>query len=809
MAGPNGRVKNRSYIDIDVRQPPRNHLMQPPAQPKHSMSLGMVGAEPASADQVRDPVCGMHVKPATAVASMEHQGTRYHFCSLGCLDKFRAHPEHFIADKPAPPPKEIPGAKYVCPMDPEVVQDHPGACPKCGMMLEPMMPLAKNEASAEVFDMVRRLFWGVVLTIPLVVVSMGSMLFPVFHGPTVSQWLNVLEMVLASPVVFWCGWPFFERAWTSVRLRSPNMFTLIGIGVGAAYGYSVIATLVPGLFPEGFHAAGHAVETYFESAAVIIVLVLLGQILEIMARGHASAALRRLIGLTPSTARLVQDDGREEDIAIEQVQPGYRLRVRPGERVPVDGVVVTGQSSLDESFLTGEPLAIEKGPGAKVSAGTLNGTGSFVMRAERVGAETLLAHIVRLVSEAQRSRAPIQRLVDQIASYFVPIVLLISVITFFAWGMFGTDSPWAHGLLSGVAVLIIACPCALGLATPMAMIVATGRGAEQGILVRQVEALELLRRADVLVVDKTGTLTQGKARLALASPVSGQNSDELLQAVASLEKASEHPLAAAIVQGASERCLQLLNVESFQAWPGRGVEGRVGGQMVLLGTPAFFEERGIDWRALEQACDEQRRQGRTVVLAARDGHLAGFLAVEDPIKESATDALRQLRAQGLRLIMLTGDSQTTASAVASKLGIDEVRAQVLPAEKHQVVRELQEQGRVVAMAGDGINDAPALAQANVAIAMGTGADVAMEAAGLTIVQGDLRGVVRARRLSQDTVRIIRQNLFLAFVYNAVSVPVAAGVLYPLFGMLISPMWASLAMSLSSLSVVANSLRLRK
>jgi P-type Cu+ transporter len=783
--------------------------MQHSGGPNRSMSLGMAGAAPASGETARDPVCGMQVNVATAAASLVHEGTRYHFCCLGCLDKFRSHPAHYLAGKPAPPPKEIPGAKYVCPMDPEVIQDHPGPCPKCGMMLEPMMPTAQDESHAEAADLIKRLWVGAVLTVPVLVVSMGSMILTVDHGLGALRLLNVVELVLSTPVVWWCGWPFFERAWTSLRMRSPNMFTLIGLGVGAAYGFSVLATIVPDLFPSGFHTAGHGVEAYFESAAVIVVLVLLGQILEMKARGRASAALRRLIGLTPSTARLVLEDGRESDVPLELVQPGDRLRVRPGERVPVDGVVVAGQSTVDESFLTGEPIAIEKGPDAKVSAGTLNGTGSFVMSATKVGSETLLAHIIRLVSEAQRGRAPIQRLVDRVSSYFVPIVLAISIITFFAWGLLGSDAPWAHGLLSAVSVLIIACPCALGLATPMAIIVATGRGAEQGILVRQIEALETLRSADVLVMDKTGTLTQGAARLALVTPVSDYNPDELLQAAASLEKASEHPLAAAIVLGATERGVKLSHVEGFQARPGLGIEGKVDGHNLLVGTAAFLRERGIDSAQLEQSCEEQRREGRTVVLVARDGRLAGFLAIGDPIKESAAPALKQLRADGLHIVMLTGDSQTTAKAVAGKLGIDDIRAQVLPAQKHEVVRELQRAGHVVAMVGDGINDAPALAQAEVGIAMGTGADVAMESAGLTLVQGDLQGVVRARRLSKDTVRIIRQNLFLAFVYNAVSVPVAAGVLYPLFGMLISPMWASLAMSLSSLSVVANSLRLRK
>ncbi len=775
------------------------------------MALGMVGAQPLPDGKARDPVCGMQVNIATAAASLVHEGTRYHFCSLGCLDKFRKHPEQYSSGKPlrSPPHNEVPGTKYTCPMDPEIIQDHPGPCPKCGMMLEPMMPTAEEETNAEAADFVKRLWVGAALTIPILVVSMGSMVLTVDHGPGAMRWLNIAEMILATPVVFWCGWPFFQRAWSSVRALSPNMFTLIGLGVGAAYAYSVVATLVPEVFPEGFRTKSHAVESYFESAAVIVVLVLLGQILEMKARGRASAALRRLIGLTPKTARLVLEAGREDDVPLELVQPGDRLRVRPGERVPVDGVVIEGQSSVDESFLTGEPIAVEKGSGSKVSAGTLNGTGSFVMRAEKVGAETLLANIVRLVSEAQRGKAPIQRQVDRIAGYFVPAILFVSVITFFAWGLLASDGPWAHGLVSAVAVLIIACPCALGLATPMAMIVATGRGAEQGILVRQIEALELLRKADVLVLDKTGTLTQGKARVALAAPATGQSADELLRTAASLEKASEHPLAAAIVRAAVDRKLELQTVDAFKAWPGRGVEGAIAGATILLGTPAFFQERGIALDGLEASAEEQRRQGRTIVLVAHNGQVSGFVAVEDPIKESAASALQQLREDGLRLVMVTGDNQTTAQAVAGKIGVDEIRAQVLPAEKYKVVKELQQAGHFVAMAGDGINDAPALAQANVGIAMGTGADVAMEAAGLTLVQGDLRGVVRTRRLSRDTVRTIHQNLFLAFVYNAVSVPVAAGILYPAFGLLISPMWASLAMSLSSLSVVINSLRLRK
>jgi P-type Cu+ transporter len=755
----------------------------------------------------------MQVDVAKAPASHVLNGQHFYFCNPHCLEKFRAHPEQYLSERspdtqvvlpPAPP-----GARYTCPMDPEIVQDHPGPCPKCGMMLEPVLPSAIADHDPELTDLAHRFWVGVVLTTPVLILAMGVMLPGVAAARGGTSWLSVVEMVLTTPVVLWCGWPFFARAWTSLRMRSPNMFTLIALGVGAAYGYSVLAALAPEIFPTGFHGAGHGVELYFESAAVIVVLVLLGQLLEAKARQRASGALRQLIGLAPATARLVVDGSREEELPLELVQPGDRLRVRPGERVPVDGVVVSGRSNVDESFLTGESIPVEKGPDAKVSAGTLNGTGMFVMRAERVGADTLLAQVIRLVSEAQRGRAPIQRLVDRVAAYFVPAVLLISVATFLAWGFWGGDASWAHGLVSAVTVLIIACPCALGLATPMAVLVAVGRGASHGILVRQIEALETLCRADVLLIDKTGTLTEGKPRLVDTTPVAGQDAAELLRLAASLEKASEHPLAAAVVRGAEERGLKLDEVESFEAVPGRGVRGRLSGRAVVLGTHEFLADNGVDGGPLTQASEEQRRQGRTILLAAIDGRLAGFLAVADPIKANAAEALGQLRADGLRIIMVTGDSQTTAAAVAGQLGITEFHAQVLPTDKNQIVKKWQDKGNIVAMAGDGINDAPALAQAQVGIAMGAGADIAMESAGLTLIQGDLRGVVRARQLSRDTMRTIRQNLFLAFVYNAVSIPVAAGALFPPFGILISPMWGSLAMSLSSLSVVANSLRLRR
>jgi Cu+-exporting ATPase len=688
------------------------------------------------------------------------------------------------------PPAAPPGTKieYICPMHPEVVATEPGACPKCGMALEPRTILLEEGPSPELADMSRRFWLGLLLGLPIFVLAMGHMLLgrPLIPSHAVSGWLQAL---LATAVVWYCGWPFFQRAWVSVVNRSPNMFTLIALGVGAAYFYSLVAVLRGG-------------EAYFESAAAIIVLVLLGQVLELRARGQTTSAIRRLLRLAPKTARLHLPDGREEDVPLELVQPGDVLRVRPGEKVPVDGVVIEGRSAVDESMVTGEPMPVEKGPGAKVIGGTVNGNGSVLMRAEHVGADTLLARIVRLVSEAQRSRAPVQRLVDQVARFFVPAVLAAAVLTFAGWAIWGGEGHATRGLINAVAVLIIACPCALGLATPMAIMVGTGRGAELGILIKNAEALETLHRADTLVVDKTGTLTEGKPRLVTVEPAEGQSADELLRLAAGLERGSEHPLASAVVKGAEERGVQPASASDFRALPGKGVAGTVEGMAVLLGTPALLAENGISADALRPRVEALRAQGQTVLLLAVNGQPAGLLGVPDPIRSSTPEAIRALHAEGLRIVMLTGDSRATAEAVARQLGIDEVHAEVLPQEKYAVVRRLREEGRVVAMAGDGVNDAPALAEAQVGIAMGSGTDVAMESAGVTLVRSDLRALLQARRLSRATMRNIRQNLFLAFVYNTLSIPVAA------LGLL-SPIWASAAMSLSSLSVVGNSLRLRR
>jgi Cu+-exporting ATPase len=754
----------------------------------------------------------MTVDPNRAAGAYTHAGQTYHFCSTHCLEKFRTNPVRYLEGPPEPMPGlalEPSGTapagsqvEYFCPMDPEVVSDRPGSCPKCGMALEPRTVTAEEGPNPELADMSRRFWVGVVLGLPLLVLAMGDLLpgWPLHAlDMRVTNWVQLL---LATPVVFWCGWPFFERAWTSVVHRSPNMFTLIALGVGAAYLYSVVAVLAPQVFPEGV-AAGGVVMPYFETAAAIVVLVLLGQVLEVRARSQTSSAIRRLLGLAPKTARVVGPGGAESDLPLELVQPGDVLRVRPGEKVPVDGVVTEGRSSVDESMLSGEPIPVEKEPGAKVIGGTVNGTGSFLMRAERVGSDTLLAHIVRMVSEAQRSRAPIQRLVDQVSGYFVPAVLVISLLTFVLWLLLDPrPDRMAHALVNAVAVLIIACPCALGLATPMAVMVGTGRGAEQGVLIKNAEALEILHKANTLVVDKTGTLTEGKPRLAAVEPAEGFPEEELLRLAASLERGSEHPLAAAIVQGAEARGLRLADVRDFQSVTGKGVVGQVEGHTVILGNPALLADRGIEAGALASRIEALRSEGQTVMLVAIDGRLAGLLTVADPIRASTPEAIRLLHASGLRIIMLTGDSRTTAEAVARRLGIDEVLAEVLPQDKSAAVKRLQDAGRVVAMAGDGINDAPALAQAQVGIAMGTGTDVAMESAGVTLVRGDLRAIARARRLSGATMRTIRQNLFLAFVYNTLSIPAAA------LG-LITPIWASAAMSLSSLSVVGNSLRLRR
>jgi Cu+-exporting ATPase len=779
-------------------------FQQDPERYLQGGSAGHAHPPPAPAAAQVDPVCGMTVDPATAAGSLEHDGRRYFFCSTHCLARFQADPRQYLGGAAAPPaPAAAPSGsrvEYFCPMDPEVISDRPGACPKCGMALEPRVLTAEEGPNPELVDMTRRFWVGLALTVPLLVVAMTPIL-PPWSG------LPWLELVLATPVVLWCGWPFFQRAWVSVVQRSPNMFTLIALGVAAGYLYSLVATVAPWLFPAEVRQGGHmhaegTVPVYYETAATITVLVLLGQVLEIRARSRTSAAIRKLLGLAPRTARVVRGDGREEDVPLEQVRPGDLLRVRPGEKVPVDGVVTEGRSAVDESMMSGEPMPVEKDAGSRLIGGTVNGTGALLMRAERVGSDTLLAHIVRMVSEAQRSRAPIQRLVDRVARYFVPAVLVVSVLTFVLWlGLDRSPDRLAHALVNAVAVLIIACPCALGLATPMAIMVGTGRGAETGVLIKNAEALEVLHRADTLVVDKTGTLTEGRPRLAAVEAAPGFTTQDVLRLAAGLELASEHPLATAIVKGAEERGIALGEARDFESVPGKGVVGKVDGRPVVLGNVALLTGHGIDTVDLLPRIDDLRKQGQTVMLAGVDGRLAGLVGVADPVRASTPEAIRALHDDGLRLIMLTGDSKTTAETVARRLAIDEVIAEVLPQDKIEVVRRLQRDGHVVAMAGDGVNDAPALAQANVGLAMGTGTDVAMESAGVTLVHGDLRAIARARRLSRATMRNIRQNLFLAFVYNILAVPLAA------VG-LISPVLASAAMTLSSLSVVGNALRLR-
>ena len=775
-----------------------------------------------------DPVCGMTVDPAGAAGHTEYKGKTYYFCATSCLRKFTADPERYLAPKPAPaliqigkpgahahvavpappPPAAAPGTLYTCPMHPEIVQDHPGACPKCGMALEPMTPSLDEGPNPELIDMARRFRIAAILGAPVFVLAMADMVLGSGLGGRVDiRWVNWLGLALATPVVWWAGWPFFERGWASVVNRSPNMFTLIALGVGAAYLYSTAATLAPSLFPSGFQMHG-MVETYFDTAVVITVLVLLGQVLELRARSRTSAAIKALLGLAPKTARRVQH-GREEDVSLAHVVAGDLLRVRPGEKIPVDGVVTEGRTSVDESMVTGEPIPVEKESGSRVTGGTVNGTGSVVMRAERVGGDTLLAQIVRMVSEAQRSRAPIQKLADRIAAWFVPAVVLVALLAFAAWSIWGPEPRFALALVSAVAVLIIACPCALGLATPMAIMVGTGRGAQAGVLIRNAEALERLEGVDTVVVDKTGTLTEGKPTLTDVIGATGFTDRDVLRFAAGIEQASEHPLAAAIVAGARARGVDAPRASDFESLTGKGVVGHVEGRAVALGNAALMRDGHVEINAIEPRADELRREGATVMFVAIAGQAAGLLVVTDPIKASTPEAIRMLHREGLRIVMLTGDNRTTAEAVARRLGLDDVRADVLPAQKREIIRQLQREGRRVAMAGDGINDAPALAEAAVGIAMGTGTDVAMESAGITLVKGDLRGIARARRLSRATMRNVRQNLFLAFVYNAIGVPVAAGVLYPFLGLLISPIWASAAMTLSSVSVIGNALRLRR
>ena len=750
-----------------------------------------------------DPVCGMFVnRKAPKGGSFEHRGTAYSFCNPKCRDKFSADPEKYLAPQPAAPePAPAPkGVAYVCPMDPEVRSDRPGPCPKCGMALEPESVAEEEPQNPELRDMSRRFWASLALTVPVFVLGMAA--------PGSFAWI---QLVLATPVVLWGGWPFFQRFWTSLKNRSPNMFTLIGMGVGTAYVFSLVATLAPGVLPHGFHGThGEAPAVYFEAAAVIVCLTLLGQVLELRARSATSGAIRALLKLAPKTARRIREDGADEEVPLSEVHVGDRLRVRPGEAVPVDGAVLSGSSAVDESMITGESMPVDKAEGAKVTGGTVNGNGTLTVRAERVGADTLLAHIVRRVAEAQRSRAPIQRLADVVASWFVPAVVLVALVTAAVWAIAGPEPRLANAVVNAVAVLIIACPCALGLATPMSVMVGTGRGARAGVLIRNAEALEVLEKVDTLVLDKTGTLTEGKPRLEAVVPAEGFSERELLELAASVERASEHPLADAIVRGAKERGLALCEPEEFRAIPGKGVQGRIGGRLVAVGNARFLEELGADAKVLSDQAEQLRRDGQTAMLVAVDGKAAGALGVADPVKASTPEALQALRAEGLRIVMLTGDGTTTAAAVARKLGIAEgdVFAEVLPDAKGDVVKKLQAQGKVVAMAGDGVNDAPALAQADVGIAMGTGTDVAIESAPITLVKGDLRAAVRARRLSRATLRNIRQNLLFAFGYNLLAVPIAAGALYPYFGLVLSPMIASAAMSLSSVSVVSNALRLR-
>ena len=776
---------------------------------------------PSESNKVRttmDVVCGMEVEPETAAGSHRHGGETYYFCSDWCLRKFQEDPLRYLGPEgPAgsgrmtPPQTEPENGLYTCPMHPEIRQAGPGACPICGMALEPLAPAAdEGRPDPELADMRRRLAVGTPLTLPLLILSMGAMvpgLLP--HRLAAGPLSNPIQLALATPVVLWCGWPFFVRGWRSILNRSLNMFTLIALGTGAAYLSSLAATLFPGWFPASFRDAHGQVPVYFEAAAVITVLVLLGQVLELRARGRTRDAVRSLLRLAPAMARRIRPDGSEEEVPLGSVAPGDRLRVRPGERLPVDGVVVEGASAVDQSMITGEPLPVEKRTGDPVIGGTLNGLGWLVLAAEKVGSETLLARIVRMVGEAQRSRAPIQRLADRVAAWFVPAVIAVALLTLFGWAWLGPEPRGAHALLAAVAVLIVACPCALGLATPMSIMVGVGRGASAGILIRDAEALEVLGEVDTIVVDKTGTLTEGKPALAEVVAAPGAEADEVLRLAAGLEMASEHPLAAAVLQGARRRGLRVAPAGDFRAHPGRGIEGKVEGRRVAVGTEEFLRFLGADPAPLAAGAEALRRKGHTVVLVAVDGAASGAISIADTIRESTRLALRRLREDGVRLVMATGDHRATAEAVARELGLQDVHADLLPDQKAELVRRLRSGNHRVAMAGDGINDAPALAAADVGIALGTGADVALEAAGVTLVKGDLRGIARARRLSRATVRNIRQNLFFAFLYNLLGVPVAAGLFYPFFGWLLSPMIASAAMSFSSVSVIANALRLRR
>lgn len=760
-----------------------------------------------SGNRVKDPVCGMMVDPAAGKPHMAYKGHEYHFCSDSCHSKFKADPEKYLTAQSAAAPA-IKGAQYTCPMHPEVIRDEPGSCPICGMALEPVMPSLDDGPNPELVDFTRRFWVSAICSVPLLIITMGPMV-----GLSVREWIGEqtalwLEFLLATPVVLWAALPFFKRGVDSFKNRSPNMWTLIMIGVGAAYLYSVVAVLFPEMFPHSFRGHGGSVPVYFEAAAVIVTLVFLGQVLELRARERTGSAIRALLDLAPKTARRIAADGSEADVPLDEVQAGDKLRIRPGDSVPVDGIVVEGRSSVDEAMITGEPVPVEKTEGDKVIGGTVNKNGSLVMQAEKIGAETMLSQIVDMVAKAQRSRAPIQGLADRISFYFVPMVIVVALLSFIGWALWGPEPSMIYAIVAAVSVLIIACPCALGLATPMSIMTATGRGAQAGVLIKDAEALERMAKVDTLIVDKTGTLTEGRPKLTDVVAVSGIDDNTLLQLAASLEKGSEHPLAEAIVAGAEAKGLKADNVDAFEAITGKGVAGTVKGRAVALGNPAMMQDMGLDIAAIQAQADTLRAEGKTAMFVAVDDKLAGLVAVADPIKETAAEAIRTLHARGLKIIMATGDNERTARAVAAKLGLDDVRADVLPEDKKALVDELHKQGKKVAMAGDGVNDAPALAAADVGIAMGTGADVAVESAGITLLKGDLTGIARAHHLAEATIRNIKENLFFAFVYNALGIPVAAGLLYPFTGTLLSPMIAAAAMSLSSVSVIANSLRLR-
>ena len=777
--------------------------------PSHSHPDGHAGCSTHTADsgaKAVDPVCGMTVDPATAAHRAAHEGRDYFFCSAGCRTKFVAEPDRYLGEKPQPAPV-VPGAIYTCPMHPEVRQEGPGSCPICGMALEPETVTAEAPVNHELIDFTRRFWVSLVLTLPVFALEMGGHLTGLMMRIP-GQTSNWIQFALATPVVLWAGWPFFQRGWASIRNRSLNMFTLIAIGVGAAWIYSVVAVLASGLFPAAVRRMDGSAPVYFEAAAVITVLVLVGQILELRAREQTSGAIRALLDLTPKTARRVRDDGGDEDVTLDLVAVGDRLRVRPGEKVAVDGEILDGRVTIDESLVTGESMPVTKDVGDKVVAGSLNKTGSFVMRADKVGADTLLAQIVQMVAQAQRSRAPIQRLADKVSGWFVPAVIAIAVLAAVVWGLIGPEPRLSYALVAAVSVLIIACPCALGLATPISIMVGVGRGAHAGVLIKNAEALERFEKVDTLVLDKTGTLTEGRPSVTAIRPAAGFDETELLRLSASLERGSEHPLADAVVRAATDRELALSEASEFDSPVGRGVTGVVDGRRVALGNGRYLGEIGVDVGPLEVEADALRQDGATAIFVAVDGAAAGVLGIADPVKATTAGAIRDLKAAGLRLVMMTGDNRTTAEAVARRLGIDDVQAEVLPQDKAAVVERLRAEGRIVAMAGDGVNDAPALAAADVGVAMGAGSDVAIESAGVTLLGGDLQGIVRARKLSKAVMSNIRQNLVFAFGYNTLGIPIAAGLLYPVFGLLLSPALAALAMALSSVSVIANALRLR-